>query len=174
MTVNDAIELLIRENYMVSMKGKYTLTNNFHRNYIPVSESGLVVVKKEVAKIEANAQLVIPSQPILTVDQMFMQFIKDANVPTRCPTAKYWLNRFNKDAAKEFGRLLSKESINYSVLLASTKLYYIQTKEYAKTIGNYFIEGTWRTGYQDMIDAADKGNLGGYIQGEITPFGEDI
>lgn len=158
MSNEEWIEEGLKRGFMIPLKGKYTLTNELHRNYVPLSaETGLVVAKKEVTT----------SSTVMDTNTLFMEFIKACEVPTRCPTAKYWLNRYNKDGAKEFARILTKENVNINVLVASTKLYYKTTKEYAKTISNYITEGIWRTGYQDMMTNAQQGTVQNYIKEEI-------
>lgn len=163
----EAIEVLIKAGSIIPMKGKYQLTGSFHRNYFPISSEGLIVQKKEVAL----------STEVIDTTSLFMEFIKQCDIPTRTMNGRgghYWINRFHKDGAKEFARILSKENVNIQVLIASTKLYYIQTKECAKTINNYIVEGIWRTGYQSMLESANKGTLQEDIKKELTPFGKDI
>jgi hypothetical protein len=169
MSDEELIQQMIERGYMVSLKGKYSLTGNFHRNYVPVSSTGLVVAKKEVATKETVTDLA-QLQPVMDVNTMFMEFIKVCEVPTRTSNGRggfYWINRFHKDAAKEFARMLSKDNVNLQVLIASTKLYYKTTKECANTIANYIVLGIWRTGYQAMIDSMEKGTIAEDIKKEL-------
>jgi hypothetical protein len=161
MSEQDAINLLIEKGYMVVLKGKYNLTGEFHRTYIPVS-TGLVVSSK--------SELATTSSPVMNITALFMEFIKQCEVPSKTDNGRggfYWINRFNKDGAKEFARIISKEDVNLQVLIACTKLYYMQTKTCAKTISNYITEGIWRSGYQDMLTSLENGTIKEDIKKEL-------
>lgn len=158
LTLNQVVEWMKEQGYITIIKGKHKLTGKLDREYIPVST--LTTVKRELA--------VSSSQAVLTPREIYMQYIKAADVPSRCPTAKYWLNRYSNEASTEFHRILTKENINLQILVASTKLYYIQTKEYAKTISNYIVEGVWRSGYEDMMNSANRGTLQEDIQKQLS------
>jgi len=101
----------------------------------------------------------------------FMNFIIEAKVPKYCDNGKgdmYVVNNYSEPAMKIFKKAIEKEGIIYDVLVKSTLLYYKSTKNrFKKAIGNYFVQGDWRSDYAALLDAAGTGTIENHIKSEM-------
>jgi len=89
----------------------------------------------------------------------FIKFITDAKVPQKLEAGNgevYYANKYSEPAMKVFKKAL-ESGCNYEVLLRSVQLYYGSGVRYKKAIGNYFVQGDWKSGYEDMMNAASAG-----------------
>lgn len=86
----------------------------------------------------------------------FMQFIAEAKVPARIEIPRsgevYFANKYSEKAMLIFKKAL-ESGTDYTILLRSVQLYYKSSVGLRKAIGNYFIQGDWRSGYMDMVSA---------------------
>lgn len=102
----------------------------------------------------------------------FINFIMAANVPKTLESngKVFDANKYSEPAMKEFQRMISKEGIDLEILTKSTMLYYASNKDFKKKIGNYILDGDWRTDYLELISVAELGEkaLKDHINKEIN------
>lgn len=174
MTREEAIELLISTGDIISMKGKYTLTGQFHRDFVPVPKTGLVV-SNQLATNSSQA-IVTQQDKILSVKELLKKFREDAEIPFRISNdggKPFTANAIGIDGIKAFEKIL-KEGIDYQVLVYATKLYY-KSDSFRKGLTNYLVQGDWEVAYLEFKKKLDDGNIDGYIKGELGgDFGDDI
>lgn len=164
MTEKEAIELLIEKGYIIPIKGKYSLTGEFHRNYIPVSTE-LAVVSKEIT---VNSKAVVKSENIATVKDLLKKFVKDADIPYRIKTdnGSYTVSAVSAEGVKAFGNIL-KAGFDYQILVYSTKLYY-KRNSYRKTLTNYLTKGDWEVEYQEFKNKLSQGEIQNHVNKELS------
>ena len=102
----------------------------------------------------------------------FMNFIMEAKIPKYCDPANgkdpYIVNNYSEPAMKVFKKAIEKELVVYDVLVKSTMLYYKSTKnKFKKAVGNYFVQGDWRSDYLALMDAAGTGTVESLIKSEM-------
>lgn len=155
MTLNEVFKYLVEKGYVLASKDKgYTLSKKFQADVKAMkasSEHGLSVVSKSVSTTTE-----------LDWGNLFINFIKDAEVPAKLPDNKggwYAGNKYSEDAMKKFKQIIGT-GIDYNLLVRSTQLYYKSANTYKKIISNYILDGDWRTDYFTMKDAVDKGVQG--------------
>lgn len=160
--LQQALQQLISDGYVVEKDGKYV-----------VSEKGIALVKEVhhalVEKPKNNTLQVIKMQQ----DWMlaFINFIQEAKIPKYCDNGKgqeYIVNNYSDPAMKVFKKAIEKEGVVYDVLVKSTMLYYKSTKnKFKKAVGNYFVQGDWRSDYNALLDAAGTGTVESLIKSEM-------
>lgn len=174
MTDDELVNQMIERGYMVALKGKYNLTGNFHRNYVPVSSTGLVVAKKEIAT-NASQAIVTQQEKVLGIKELLKRFREDAEIPFRISNdggKPFTANAISADGVKAFGDIL-KSGINYEMLVYTTKLYY-QSDSYRKGLTNYLVQGDWEGAYMEFGKNMQQGKIESYIKSELGTFGKDI
>lgn len=148
LTLTEVIIFLRDNGYTTTKAGKLAFTKKFHEDHTAQKgaqdgELGLVVFTG-------------PSE----ISNQFIKFIVDAKVPTRLEDNRgnpYYANKYSEDAAKEFHRIMTKEGVAYDLIMKSTMLYYKSGVRFKKAIGNYIIQGDWRTDYEDLKNSAGAG-----------------
>lgn len=102
----------------------------------------------------------------------FMQFIQEAKIPRMSENGKgemYAVNNYSEPAMKVFKKAIEKEGIVYDVLVKSTMLYYKnQRNRYKKTVGNYFVQGDWRSDYKLLLESIGTGTIEEHIKEQIS------
>lgn len=174
MSEEEALQLFIEKGYIVSLKGKYQLTGNFHRNYVPVS-TGLVVSNKQIATNSSQA-VVTQQEQILGVKELLKKFREDAEIPFRISNdggKPFTANAVSKEGITAFRDIL-KSGVDYQVLVYSTKLYY-KTDSFRKGLTNYLVQGDWESYYLEFKKKLETGAIENHIKGELkASFGDDI
>lgn len=150
------VSQLLNEGYVEVVNGNYLFTTKFSED-----------LKLELFKPTLNqAVSQVPESAVTLWNKQtdwplfFMNFIKEAAVPARLETRSgdaYYANKYSEPAMKVFRKALEKEGVNYTTLLRSTTLYYKSSVGYKKTIGNYFVQGDWRTDYIALEQAMRSG-----------------
>ncbi len=100
----------------------------------------------------------------------FMNFIIEAKVPRQLEGSRgevYTVNNYSEPAKKVFQKAIEKEGVVYEILVKSTMLYYKSNNKFKKNVGNYFIQGDWRSDYQNLLEAANTGTIEQHIKSEI-------
>lgn len=136
-----ALELLVRNGYLESVKGKYRCTAKLNQVKGPdvFLQTSLGVIR--IAGTDWQ--------------DMFVKFIIEAQVPRRAESSDggvYDLNKYSADAMKHFKELMTRDGIRYDLLVKVTQAYYKGPGRYKKTISNYILEGIWRMDYLTLID----------------------
>lgn len=131
-----ALELLVQNGYLEIVKGKYRCT-----------------AKLNSCKLSDE----VISRVVITDDWegLYTKYIIEAKVPKRgefSDGTEYDLNKYNQDAMKQFKQMLSKEGIDYELLVKVTQSYYKSPGRYKKTISNFILEGIWRMDYLVLKD----------------------
>lgn len=99
-------------------------------------------------------------QPPSDWTMYFLNFIMEAKVPKQILGPRgdpYYVNKFSEPALKVFRKALEKEGVIYDILVKSTTLYYASSVGLKKAIGNYFIQGDWRSDYESLLQAVRSG-----------------
>jgi len=173
MNLQEAIKFLSSNQYILISKGKFTFSRKFYEEYKP-PEPGKAPATLPVASPGAG----LVQKPVLYTD-LFIQFIQESQVPARLSVKGriYPANKYNEDAAVRFYKMIHKEGVDYSLVVKSTMLYYKSGIDAKKAIGNYILQGDWRTDYEDLKNSAQKGEqqLNEHIKnqldnGEHSPF----
>lgn len=145
LTLTEVIEFLRDNDYTTTRAGKLAFTKKFHEDHIAQkgqsSDTSIIVAPGNTADI-------------------FIKFILEAKVPARLEDTRgnpYYTNKFSEEAAKIFYRMIVKEGVNYDLVVKSTMLYYKSGVRLKKAIGNYIIQGDWRTDYEDLKNSAGAG-----------------
>jgi hypothetical protein len=117
-------------------------------------------------------EMILPSTP-QQWEMRFLNLIADAKVPAKLEDNRggvYYANKFSIEGLKVFKAALLR-GVDYSVLVKSVMLYYKSSVKYKKAIGNYFIQGDWRTDYEALLASASEGAeaLTKHITNEIKP-----
>jgi hypothetical protein len=105
----------------------------------------------------------------------FMTFISEAQVPARLEDNRgnpYYCNKYSEAAMKVFKKAM-QAGVRYEVLVKSVMLYYKSNVRYKKAIGNYFVQGDWRSDYEALVQAAGNGetSLHNHIKQEVSDGG---
>lgn len=155
---------MLENDYMTIVRGKYCVTSKFNQEVKNVEE-GIV----HVNGIPLVLDVVHRSKQLSSLDwrNMYIQFIKDAGVPSKCEGSYgefYDCNKYSEEGMKAFKKIVKDEHIDLRVLTAVTKLYYTKVGRFKQKIGTYISEGTWRSDYMAMMDAAAEGGIEGIQQ----------
>lgn len=180
--MRNLFNILAKEHYIVYFNGQLVVTNKFLRDFkTPPEPEPQVQQTKEVAIVPPVVQQLtaptIPgknlSVPVPVKRAPLLDFIRECEVPERIRTRTsfYKANQYSKDAEKELILILS-QGFQYDILVTSTKLYY-KAGGMCKAIGNYLIEGTWRTEYENMQASIEKGTTQQHISKNLSRDDED-
>lgn len=156
MTLKELLQYLLDNQYLLAHKGKYTVTRKFYDDVQKVDKSNAVIADLKLSVVHYERTLAVLPKPIMPT---FLQFILDSQVPARLEGSNgdvYAANKYSEGANKIFVKAIA-EGIDYSILVNSTTLYYKSSLRYKKTIGNYFIQGDWKTDYLTLKDKAGAG-----------------
>lgn len=138
-----------------------------------------VVDKEKLDLSKMTLELGFPKvAKTISWDDVFIQFIKAAQVPNRLENNRnevYAANKFNSDACKVFRKAIEKEGYDYDLLIKSTMLYYKSSLRFKKAIGTYFTSGDFRTDYLNLKNAAETSSeeLQSHIKQEIKDNGHN-
>jgi len=169
-SLKEAVQYLLDNGYMTIIKGRYCVTQKFNKEVRNVEE-GVV----HIQGIPLVRDVVHDAKTLTKIHwrNRYIQFIKDAGVPAKAEGSNgdlYDCNKFSEDGLKAYRAALEKELLDERVLLAVTKLYYAGTSRFKQKIGSYMVDGTWRTGYQDMLERAEQGmeSVKEHIQNQLS------
>lgn len=173
LTLSQVLDYLRDNKYLLVLKGKYSLSEKFQQDAKNVRNS-------QAGTVSLPSHTNPSSVPVVQVNwvEKFTQFIVEAKVPKFLENShleKYAANKYSEAAMKVFRKAIEVEGINYDILVKSVILYYAGAARYKKSIGNYFTEGHWRTGYNELAEAA-KGQqtLKEHINQELDNGGNGI
>lgn len=181
-----AIEYLIGEGFVVEHKGKLKFTANFYTAFkgidggiVLTPDRLLAVMQPTPATLARAAQntLPVPTKQLANTTNWidrYMQFIKKCNVPATAKTATgvYNVNQYSQDGMKAYRKAI-EEGVDEEILAKSVALYYNgDAAGYKLKIGNYMGDGTWRTGYMEMVQSLKDGTLKEHITSKIKKSDE--
>jgi hypothetical protein len=156
MQVHDVHTYLKEEGYIKLVKGNYVLTQKYFNDLLKPAIRLVPFENAVVKQQDAAFPLVIGKD----WQQEYIRFIQDAKVPARLEGSRgevYYANKYSEDGMKAFRNIISKELIDYAMLVRSTILYYKSGTRFKKKIGNYITQGDWRTDYEALKEAATAG-----------------
>lgn len=182
-------QLLIKDHYILYYEGQLVVTNKFIRDFktpIPKSTETLpepekaVVVTNTVTQVEQLSEIralavqsLMPVAPINVVHSPLKELILKAKVPAKISTSNgfYSANQFSKPAEKELLKMIAS-GIKLDILTAATALYY-KAGGARQKIGNFIMEGTWQTYYDEMAASLEAGNTNEYIKKGLSSNEQD-
>lgn len=147
MNIAEVYEYLRDNGYLMASKGKYQFTKKWHEDLGTIRNPVF-----DIVKIDNRIA-------VLNKDKQFIDFIVEAKVPRRILNSKlepYDTNKFSEDGAKVFHAALAA-GVDYTTLVRTVQLYYASGNGYKKKIGNYFIDGDWKSDYQEMVLRMQEG-----------------
>lgn len=165
MEVHEVHDYLKREGYIKVVRGQYAFTQKyFEALAIPKPKviqskgtSSPTVVPAPVQALSASLSTVLST---LDWPARYIAFIQEAKVPPRLEDGRggmYYANKYSEEGAKAFRKILEVDKAEYQVLVKSTMLYYKSGTRYKKKIGNYIVDGDWRSDYTDLVEKFSKG-----------------
>lgn len=166
--LTDSINYLQDNGYILPLNGELTWTNKFKREYVPIASTSLQLVTQERSMQE--------QERVLSVEDVYRQFIKDAEVPYRVTTntgGTYTVNAVSANAVREFTKIIRAKDregnpiYNYSILVFSTKLYYTNPTQYKEKLTNYFIKGSWESQYNEFKEKLERGEVEHHINATL-------
>jgi hypothetical protein len=169
-TLQAAVDYLMQNGYMVKLKGGYKVTAKFNKE-MTGKAVGVQMVGDRALVVEKASDLPVLAAGKNDWAQLFLQFIKDAEVPARSEGrtgSTYEVNKYSEEGKKAFQKAIEKEGVNYQALVKSTMLYYKTHKKFALKIGNYFSDGAWRSDYDALITSAREGKIEEHIKTSIN------
>lgn len=179
MNLQEIIKYLKDNKYILISQGKYIMSPEFQQACKKQKEE--IVEKKFSAgdsiitsvMVSEHIGIITKVEPKINYSDWFIQFIKDAKVPSRLEDNHgnlYSANKYNEDARKIFQKALEKEGFDYTLLVRSTMLYYKSGIRYKKAIGTYFTSGEFRTDYLNLKQSAEEGteSLEQHLKEEIN------
>lgn len=164
LTLQEVMTYLKENKYILLSKGMWYLSNQFQQDVKPLSPQSILpmnVASNSLATVMASDWTL-----------SFITFIRTAKVPQKLEGSNgvmYDVNKYSELAMKEFKRMIEVEKIDPNILLKATQLYYGSSTGFKKKIGNYIIDGDWRSDYMNMKLAMETGEkqLTEHIKNEI-------
>jgi hypothetical protein len=181
MDLKAILKQLTEKGYVLSAgKGKYSFSMKFYDELKmqELAEKLVSTDEKPVAQLQAlllpnGMRVAVPLINGMTYSQLMLRFIQDAQIPQKvAPPHKepYVVNKYNEKAAVRLYKLILEWGVVYDLIVKSTMLYYKGNNPYKKTIGNYIIDGDWKTDYEALKQSAQQGEeaLKEHIKQEIS------
>jgi hypothetical protein len=166
MNLKQINEYLVENGYIISIRGRPILTNKYFRDILKdnsVSVNLPVVQDIKIVKAEQKAVTISAAK------QLLKQFAKDACIPHRVPDGRggeYTVKTFSDPGARAFMNIMRRVSsgeLDYSILTASTRLYYAKGS-YKKTLTNYLVEDVWEAEYDEFKNKNNEGKIEQHIR----------
>jgi hypothetical protein len=164
MNIKEVFEFLRDGKYIVASKGKYNFTDKFYQEKgNPIIDRSGVMTRSDqeddqMRRSRDNSEVILRTDPEAQ-RRTFINFIMMCKVPRRGQTNKgdeYDMNKYSEEGFKVFQQCI-KDGVNIDLLIKSTTLYYASGSSYKKKIGNYLVDGDWRTDYLTLVEAAKDG-----------------
>lgn len=170
MTLIEVVKFLRQNRYLLQYKSVYVLSDEFQKAMKTLSE---VPTPRPGEVLRVGTQ-------IIDWKLKFLAFIMDAQVPKLLPGGRgemFQANSYHEGAMEAFKSMLTKEGIDYDLLVKATILYYKSGASFKKKISNFILDGDWLTAYRDLELAANSGEkqLKDHIKkelgnGEYSPY----
>ena len=138
-----ALDLLVQNGYLETVKGKYRPTKKL--NAVPE----MVTATTSLGPLTFGGSW----------EDFYTAFILQCNIPKKGEAGDgslYDLNKYSEEAMKRFKEMITKEGIKYDVLMRVVQTYYKGSTRYKKTISNYITEGHWRMDYLTVKDQTEQ------------------
>lgn len=163
MSINlkEATEFMLTNGYILALgKGKFKLSTKFHVE-VKAALQPQVGMQIQGASTIAAPGMIVRGQLLHSQqwENEYKQFILDAKVPKRIDTKwgeSYQANAYSEEGMKAFRKAI-ESGTDLQMMVRSTQLYYASKTRYKQSIGRYISEGTWKTDYDELLNAADGG-----------------
>lgn len=156
--LKEVYEFLRDNNYLMASKdGKYSFTKKWHEDLKNLGTNSVAVQREMVLSKERSMELLKTNAEVQR--GAFLDFIFAAKIPRRLEGSggnMYDVNKYSEEGFKVFQKCIAS-GIDISLLVKSTALYYASGTGFKKKIGNYLIDGDWRTDYLELLAAAEAG-----------------
>lgn len=133
MNIDQTVRQLISEGYLTLVSGEITVTNKLKREY---GTNRTVDISK------------------LTGDELYYQFVTDAEVPTFLPlggSGQQYKVRQKSDTLKK-NLKKSLKTVDYKDLVEATKRYYKSSQSNKLTLNNYFKSDAWEEAVLSLLN----------------------
>lgn len=181
MTLKQINDYLIKEGYLISIRGKPILTNKYFRGILSNKGDTFnlpVVIDSRVAKVEKRKLDLVGAKILMK------KLVEDSMVPHRIEDGRggsYTVKTYGKAGVEKFCEVMNmvaEGQLDYQILVASTRLYYARGG-YKKTISNYFADEVWEGEYMEFKKKLDTGKVERHIKdglddGTDSKFGKSI
>jgi hypothetical protein len=174
MNLKQINDYLIKEGYLISIRGKPILTNKYFRDILKDGKVSVTLpVLKDMQVVKQEQKKVLLSSG----KELFKKFAEDAHVPFRVSNGmggEYTVKSYSADATKIFIQIMnrvSKGELDYNILTASTRLYYAKGS-HKKTLSNYFIEDVWEGEYMEFKKKVESGKVEQHIKKGLSDGNE--
>jgi hypothetical protein len=150
MTLKSVLQWLLDHGYGVIIGDQFVLTNKVNEE-LAIGKTGSPI-KVETKPAVINKSVVKVTLPNSKKD-IWNKFVEDAEIPFRVKATDggtYTVKQYGSAAANELERIVSDPSIDYQVLVESTKYYY-KTVSYKALLSNYLLKQIWRGEYDEWL-----------------------
>lgn len=158
MTLKDAMEFLVTEQYVVFHRKKPIFTQKYHDEAI----TGLqVAVKPKDTQEVVHVQL----EP-----DAYKRLLLEAKIPERGYDAQgrpYALNKYSKDGEAAFIKAVA-EGYDPRIIALAIKMYYSSSVSFKKTVTNYMASGEWQSDYDTILRKSKDGTLSEHLKKELA------
>ena len=158
MILKDVVQWLLSESYAVIVQGQLVITQKCQSEITSLIAPPIEQVLPTVAPKKVT-------RPPVDVRAIWDKFMEDADIPHRVTAhngGQYTVKQYSRPAAARLAQIVNDKTIDYKILVESTKNYY-KTVTFKQTIGNYIEQEVWRYEY---LEWQKKGNKKPHVPGE--------
>lgn len=159
-SLHEAVEFMVANGYLVRSKNKYLLMQQ---------KLSRDLSKPEVPAVKSSTAIVVTARKAQDWVNEYQKFIVESMVPRRCEGRNgemYYTNQYSEPGMKAFRKAI-EGGADYNILTKSTMLYYKSGVKLKQAIGRYMEEGTWRSGYDALLQSAEQGTVEQHIKDEL-------
>lgn len=165
LNLKEVSEFMISNGYILPLgQGKFKLSTKFSREMRELLKQPVrLIPQRPTDTSEAICRMIgyvnNDSMVISSWEQQYKQFIIESKVPSKLETGKgelYTANGYSEKGMKAFRRAL-ESGADPILLIRATTLYYASAIRYKQAIGRFMEEGTWKTFYEQLVNAIENG-----------------
>jgi hypothetical protein len=157
MTLKEAMDFLVLNEYVVFHKKKPVFTQKYHDEAV----TGLQAAIKSATALPSTITLAPDAYKILLLE---------CKIPERGYDASgrpYALNKYSKDAEAAFIKAV-ESGYDPRIIALSLKMYYSSSVAYKKTVTNYMVSGEWQSDYDTIVRKSKDGTLTEHLKKELS------
>lgn len=178
MDLKEVILWLVAERFIEFQKGKPRFTDQGRKaikdattGFIPekaVTEAGLVPVN-------LSTEVMVPEGKYSDGQwsNWYREFLLNCEIPAKChgrDGQSYELNKYSIEGMKAFKKAI-QSGYRLDALTVAVKLYYKNSVQLKKAVGNYMVSEEWRTDYETVVQKAQEGKIEEHIKQEMKRNG---
>lgn len=156
--LKEVYEFLRDNGYLMASKdGKYQFTKKWSEDLKNLGTNSVAMHREIALSRERSLELLKTDTEVQ--QRAFLNYILAAKVPRRLEGSRgdtYDVNKYSEEGFKVFQKCIAS-GIDISLLVKSTALYYASGTGFKKKIGNYLVDGDWRSDYLELLRAAEEG-----------------